>query len=310
MPKYKVIVNPTSGRGFAEKMIPVIEQKFKEMGMDFDLVQTERVWHAAELAEKAALDGYDVVVSASGDGTANEVLNGLMRAQDKGANKTAMGIITVGTGNDLAYGLNIPGKFDECFQVIKDDQRRRVDIGMVKGGDYPDGRYFANGVGMGFDAAVGFEAIKIRWTRGILAYLIGAMRTVFLYYTPPIVRITYDDTTIEQASLMTSIMNGQRMGGGFYMAPKGDPGDGWLDLCIAASASKLRIFQLITYFMKGTQDTQPEVKTVRAKKVTITALKGTMPAHCDGETLCNEGTELSINLLPQRLEFIVSGKPK
>ena len=105
-------------------------------------------------------------------------------------------------------------------------------------------------------------------------------------------------------------MNGQRMGGGFYMAPNGDPGDGWLDLCIAESASKLRIFQLITFFMKGTQATQPEVKTARARKISITALKGTMPAHCDGETLCYEGTKLDIELFPQQIEFITSGKTK
>jgi diacylglycerol kinase family enzyme len=163
---------------------------------------------------------------------------------------------------------------------------------------------------MGFDAAVGFEAVKIRWTRGLLAYLIAALRTVFLYFTAPLVKITYDETSIEQSSLMTSIMNGQRMGGGFYMAPNGDPGDGWLDLCIAASASKMRIFQLITYFMKGTQATQPEIKTARARTISITAIKGTMPAHCDGETLCYSGDKLVIDLLPQRLEFIISGKSK
>ena len=310
MPRYKIIVNPTSGRGYAEKMIPAIEDKLKEIGLDFDLVQTERPWHAAELAEQAALDGYDVVVSASGDGTANEVINGLMNAQNKGKNKTAMGIITVGTGNDLAYGMNIPGNFDECFSVLSEDNRRLMDIGLVSGGDYPDGRYFANGVGMGFDAAVGFEAVKIRWTRGLLAYLIAAVRTVFLYFTAPLVQITYDENCIEQTSLMTSIMNGQRMGGGFYMAPNGDPGDGWLDLCIAASASKMRIFQLITYFMKGTQATQPEVKTGRARKISITAIKGTLPAHCDGETLCYSGEKLVIELLPKRIEFIISGKSR
>ena len=309
MNKYKIIVNPISGRGFALKMIPVIEEKFKELGLDFDLVQTERPWHAAELAKKAALDGYDVVVSASGDGTANEVLNGLMQAKKLGATGTAMGIITVGTGNDFAYGMSIPGNFDECFTVLKEDKRRLMDIGLVKGGDYPQGRYFGNGVGMGFDAAVGFEAVKIRWTRGLLAYLIAALRTVFLYFKAPYVQITFDGTSLEQESLMTSIMNGQRMGGGFYMAPKGDPGDGWLDLCIATSASKLRIFQLITYFMKGTQATQPEVKTAKAQKISIKALKGTMPAHCDGETLCYNGTQLEIELLPQQLEFINSGKP-
>jgi diacylglycerol kinase (ATP) len=107
MLKYKIIVNPISGRGFALKMIPVIEQKLKDLGLEFDLVQTERPWHAAELAETAAKEGYDIVVSASGDGTANEVLNGLMRARNLGATKTAMGIITVGTGNDLAYGMKV-----------------------------------------------------------------------------------------------------------------------------------------------------------------------------------------------------------
>jgi len=310
MLRYKIIVNPTSGRGFARKMVPVIEEKLTEIGLDFNLILTERPWHAADLAEKAALEGYDVVVSASGDGTANEVLNGLMRAQAQGANKTAMGIITVGTGNDLAYGMNIPGNFDECFTVLREDKRRVMDVGLVKGGDYPNGRYFGNGVGMGFDAAVGFEAVKIRWIRGLLAYLIAALRTVFLYFTAPLVNITYDETSIEQLSLMTSIMNGQRMGGGFYMAPNGDPGDGWLDLCIAASASKMRIFQLITYFMKGTQATQPEVKTARARKISITAITGSMPAHCDGETLCYKGEKLEIELIPQRLEFIISSKSK
>lgn len=309
MPRYKVIVNPISGRGFAERMIPSIEEKLNELGLDFDLVKTERPWHAAELAENAAMEGYDVVISASGDGTANEVINGLMQAQKKGKNQTAMGIITVGTGNDLAYGMNIPGNFDDCFKVLKEDKRRLMDIGLVTGGDYPEGRYFGNGVGMGFDAAVGFEAVKIRWTRGLLAYLIAALRTVFLYFTAPLVKITYDDTSVEQTSLMTSVMNGQRMGGGFYMAPNGDPGDGWLDLCIASSATKLRIFQLITYFMKGTQETQPEVKTAQARKISILALQGTMPAHCDGETLCYNGDKLTIDLLPSSLEFIILDNP-
>jgi len=307
MPRYKIIVNPISGRGFAEKMIPMIEDKCLEFGLNYELVLTEKPWQAADLAEKAALDGFDVVVSASGDGTANEVLNGLMRARNKGAMNSAMGIISVGTGNDFSYGMNIPGNFDECMIVLKNDVRKTMDVGLVKGGDYPDGRFFGNGVGIGFDAAVGFEAVKIRWTRGLLAYLIAALRTIFLYFKAPLVEIIYDDNKIQQHSLMTSIMNGQRMGGGFYMAPNGDPTDHMFDLCIAASASKMRIFQLITFFMKGTQATQPEVKTAKAKKVVVKALEGTLPAHCDGETLCFAGSELSVELLPAQLEFVVRG---
>ncbi|MFC2065239.1 diacylglycerol/lipid kinase family protein [Chloroflexota bacterium] len=307
MTKYKIIVNPISGNGFAEKMVPRIKEKCLELNLTYDLVLTEEPWQAAELAEQAAMDGFDVVVSASGDGTANEVLNGLMRARSKGAKSVAMGIISVGTGNDFAYGMKIPGNLEDCMSVLRDDHRKSMNIGMVTGGDYPEGRYFGNGVGMGFDAAVGFEAVKIQWTRGLLAYLIAAIRTIFLYYKAPLVEIKFDDQILRQNSLMTSVMNGQRMGGGFYMAPDGDPSDGSLDLCIVSSASKLRIFQLITFFMKGTQATQPEVKMARTKKVIIKAIEGTMPAHCDGETLCYEGKKLSIEILKENMDFIVEG---
>ena len=304
MPRYKIIVNPISGRGLAGKSIPLIENYLHGHGLDFDLVLTERPWHAADLAEQAAKDGYDVVVAASGDGTANEVLNGLMRARAQGADKTAMGILAVGTGNDFAYGMGVPLDLEAGCRALAEDYRRRVDVGLVKGGDYPGGRYFGNGVGVGFDAEAGFVAAKIRWMRGLFLYLVAALETIFIYYKAPTVRIVYDDQSLEQSSLMISIMNGQRMGGGFYMAPQGDPADSWFDLCIAAEASKGRIFQLIPLFMKGTQAGQPEIKTARARKVTVSALQGTLPVHCDGETVCYAGSELTIELLPGQIEFI------
>jgi diacylglycerol kinase (ATP) len=174
----------------------------------------------------------------------------------------------------------------------------------VKGGDYPDGRYFGNGIGVGFDAAVGFETLKIHWTRGLLAYLIGTIKTVFLYYNPPRLKITLDDETITQVSLMVSIMNGKRMGGGFKMAPESKSDDGLFDLCIVETASKGRIFGLIPYFLGGTQATQPEVKMRRSRRVEINALEGTFPAHADGETLCLSGSSLTLELHPLELEII------
>ena len=99
------------------------------------------------------------------------------------------------------------------------------------------------------------------------------------------------------------------MGGGFYMAPQGNPSDGNFDLCIAEEASQMRIFGLIPHFLEGTQASQPEIKTGQARKVTVTALKGSLPAHCDGETLCYEGQELVIELVPQAIEFLSAGKP-
>ena len=304
--KYLVIVNPTSGRGYAEKAIPSIEDALKANNLNYDLVRTERPWHAAKIAEQAAQEGYDVVVTASGDGTANEALNGLMRAKSGGFDRTALGIIPVGTGNDLAYGMGIPDDLNEACLALAKNKRLAADIGLVKGGDYPEGRYFGNGVGIGFDAAVGFQAEKITWARGLLAYLIAAMQTVFLYYSAPIVDITYSGETLTKPSLMISIMNGQRMGGGFYMAPESSPSDGELDLCIVNEAPKLRIFQLIGLFLKGTQASEPEVTTGRTKIISAKATKGTLPAHCDGETLCYEGHQLDIETIPKALEIVTA----
>lgn len=307
--KYLIIVNPISGRGYAEKAIPIIESGLRAHGLAFDLARTERPWHAADLAEQAAHQGYDVVAVAAGDGTANEALNGLMRARAKGHKKIAMGILPVGTGNDFAYSWGMRGDVEASVHTLAEDRRVKMDVGLVKGGDYPQGRYFGNGVGVGFDAEAGFVAARIRWARGLLLYLIAALETIFIYYKAPTVRIRYDKQVLEQPALMVSIMNGIRMGGGFYFAPQGKPADGWFDLCIAASAGKGRVLQLIPYFMKGTQATQPEIKTGRARKVTVTAVKGSLPAHCDGETLCYAGSELVIELIPQALEFVTAAAP-
>ncbi|NWG05677.1 MAG: diacylglycerol kinase family lipid kinase [Chloroflexi bacterium] len=304
--KYLIIVNPTSGRGHARKVIPQIETLLRSHNLDYELVLTERPWHAAELTEQAARERIDVVVTASGDGTANESLNGLMKARQAGFNHTAMGLLPVGTGNDFAYGMGVRGSLEENIALLAKNTRRWMDIGKVTGGDYPEGRYFGNGVGVGFDAYVGFVAADIRWMRGLLAYLIAALETIFIYFKAPTVRIEYEDRKLEQDALMVSIMNGQRMGGGFFMAPDGLPYDNMFDLCIAGAPGKFRILQLLPTFMQGTQATQPEITTGRARKVIVTALKGTLPAHCDGETLCKEGQSLTIELVPHALEFITA----
>jgi len=302
--KYMVIVNPISGRGYAEKVIPDIENGMKKHGLEYELMRTERPWHAAELAELAAQHGYDVLVVAAGDGTANEALNGLMRAQKQGHAKIALALLPVGTGNDMSYGLGIRGDLEDNIATLAQNQRQQIDVGFVQGGDYPEGRYFVNGIGIGFDAMVGFVAVKIRWARGLLAYLIAVFQTIFIYYKSPTVEITYNNATITQPALMVSIMNGQRMGGGFYMAPQGSPSDGYLDLCIVSEASRMRIFGLIPYFLKGTQAGQPEITSDRTDKISVKVIKGSLPAHCDGETLCEEGQELSAEIIPAAIEFI------
>ena len=303
MSKYKIIVNPESGRGEGGRAVPQIEDLLNAHNIDFDLVKTENPWHAVELAQQAAVQGFNVVVAAGGDGTANEVLNGLMRAKDEGAT-AALAVLPIGQGNDFAFGMQIPAELESACLAIVNDQRRMIDVGRITGGRLAGGRYFGNGVGIGFDAVVGFEALKLKRLHGFPAYLVAALKTIFLFFKAPTVRIDLDAESLTVPALMVSIMNGRRMGGGFMMAPQGDPGDGSLDLCIASQVSKLKIFALILRFMKGDQGSHPAVQFKRSRKVTVTALEGVLPTHADGETVSTEKTELSIELLPSQLEVI------
>ena len=179
--KYFVIANPTSRRGKSAQQIPVVEGMLRRYALDFDLVLTKKPYHATKLATQAARDGYDAVIAVGGDGTINEVVNGLMHARKKGAAEPALGLIGVGTGNDLIFGLGHQLEIDAACKAIANDKRRKIDIGQIITDDIPEGRYFANGVGIGFDAAGGVLAEKINWPHGFLAYLIAALQNIFLY---------------------------------------------------------------------------------------------------------------------------------
>ncbi|HRQ24657.1 MAG TPA: acylglycerol kinase family protein, partial [Anaerolineales bacterium] len=144
--KYFVIVNPTSGRGLGGKSIQRIKKFLEENNVEYTLAQTDGPWHAAELAEGAARAGYNVIVCASGDGTINEAINGIMRAKKAGFNSAAFTALGIGTGNDFAGGTGIPTNLNDGLKTLLANKRKKIDIGLVKGGDYPDGRYFGNGI--------------------------------------------------------------------------------------------------------------------------------------------------------------------
>ena len=149
MTRHYLIVNPESGGGTGARAVPFITNRLRALQLPFDLVQTERPSHATELARQASLDGYDVVVAVGGDGTANEVLNGLMLAKKEGSQSTAMGVLCVGRGNDLAFGLGIPHDLAAGCESLSVGHRCGIDIGRVVGGRFPEGRYFGNGVESG-----------------------------------------------------------------------------------------------------------------------------------------------------------------
>jgi diacylglycerol kinase family enzyme len=202
--------------------------------------------------------------------------------------------------------MGIPTEISASVETLAKGFSKKVDVGLVRGELYPEGRYFGNGVGIGFDAMVGFVAAELNLS-GFLAYLVSALKTMKIYKPAPTIRLEIDgQETIEHSFLMVSIMNGRRMGGGFMMAPKGVQDDGFFDVCMAKEVNNFNILKLITMFTKGTQNDHEAVNTVLTKKITARAVKGTLPVHADGETICVEGEEINVEIVPQCIDLFTT----
>lgn len=307
--RHRIILNPVAGKGKALDLRPQIESAFVSSAVAFDIVHTEGVMDAARLAQQAAADGYDSVVVAGGDGTCNEVVNGLMRVVEAGGTPPALGILPVGRGNDFAHGVGIPKELSAAIAVVTAGETIALDVGKVTGGFYPQGRYFGNGIGVGFDTIVGLEAAKLRRVRGFAAYVVGAVRTFVRFPDAPRVSLSVDGTVSEVTTHQISILNGRRMGGTFFMAPEAEVGDGLLDLCMTNRPLRRgEMARMILRYTRGTQAECDVVSTGRGRTFVLDAPEGGLICHADGETICTDGTYLKVTTLPAALS-VFSASP-
>jgi YegS/Rv2252/BmrU family lipid kinase len=271
--------------------------------------------HAARLAA-AARGSFDVVVAAGGDGTGNEVLNGLLAEGGsagplRGASAQqlpALGFLCVGRGNDFAYGAGVPASLEEACAVLARGERRLMDVGLLQSPQVQGGRYFGNGIGVGFDTIVTLEAGKMKRFHGFLGYVLGALKTMFLYYRAPRVTIAFGGAILEQKALQISAMNGIRMGGAFYMTPGAHNDDGQLDLCIAGEPRRLVMLGIILKYLRGTQASSPHISMARAARVEILCLEGELALHADGEVLGTHVRELALECLPRRVQVVTRAR--
>jgi diacylglycerol kinase family enzyme len=157
---------------------------------------------------------------------------------------------------------------------------------------------------VGFDAIVTIEVHKLPRWGGYAAFMAAVLKTVFLYNKAPLAKIEYNGNVLSQRSLLISIMNGRRLGGGFIMAPNSLPDDGVFDLCIAEQMNSLEVIKMIPHFTRGDQATQSKIKTGQASKISITAQDGPLPAQTDGEIICVDGSHLDVEVLPRQIEII------
>ena len=298
MKPIKIILNPIAGRGNGARVEPRLRRLLETEEIAFDLVRTERAWHAAELAERAANDGFETIVAAGGDGTTHEVVNGLMAAAQGGVAGT-LGVIPIGSGSDFANTIGVPFDLPGACRRLAHGQARIVDVCRVAVDDQP-ARYFDNTVNVGFGGIVTREALKVRWLRGTPLYLLAVLKTIFLYHHVNPTTITCDGQEVFTPAMMITVANGPREGGGFYVAPEAQPDDGLFDLCIVEEVGRATMLGLIPYFLQGTHVGRKHITMTRARRVVISSPDG-LTAHGDGEMLCTDAHRLEFDILPQRL---------
>ncbi len=304
MAKYRIIINPIAGRGNGARAEGLIDRVLGRTGASYDLTETSRPQEAIEQAADAVGQGYDAVVAVGGDGTVHEVVNGLVRASTDGEGP-ALGIIPLGTGNDLAWSLGLPENDPEAAcRALLAGHTRMLDLGQVTD-ERGQTWIFDSMLGAGFDAAAAQEAGRIRRLHGLAMYLVAVLRILPRYGRAPEVTVSYNGTRVTRRMLMVSVANARRTGGGFLMAPAAHLDDGLFDLTVAGDATVPTILRLLPHFIRGTHATQTRyVSTDRTDSLVCEAPSG-LPVHLEGEVIRSDARRLEIRILPRRLRVIV-----
>jgi diacylglycerol kinase (ATP) len=279
----RAIFNPSCNRGRSAHLALVLRDYLtaREADTRIEWVETRAPRHAIALAQDASLNGCQTVIAIGGDGTVNEVINGLMQAGEAGRS-TTLGVVPIGSGNDFAWSAGIPRDPLAAAARLFDGQIHMIDLGFIREAEGCE-RYFCNGCGVGFDAQVVLEIARMRRRLGgFLMYLVGVLRTLAFHNEAPQLRIQLDERELVQRSMMLILGNGRRLGGGFLVTPQAEMDDGLFDVCIAGYLSRLGILMILPRFVRGTHVTHQQVRMERARRVSV---ESPIPRaiHLDGE---------------------------
>jgi YegS/Rv2252/BmrU family lipid kinase len=297
--RVKAILNPWADRGRALRLKEPICTWARPLG-GIEVEVTRAAGHAQRLARQASDEGYDVIAAAGGDGTVHEVANGLLAAG--AAQPPALGIIPIGSGNDYAYGLGLAGSPQIALQRLYTGKPRRVDVASLED-DHGRSRYVCNGVGIGFDAAVAIESLKITRIYGFPMYVLAALRTILFRYQSPQFQLRFDEERVAQRALLLAVGVGPRVGGGFRLTPEATFDDAMIDSCLVNPVSRLTMLVMLLRVMRGSHVTSRHV-TMRRGHTLELASSQPLPIHIDGEIFARPDDDvrgLTIRCLPRAM---------
>lgn len=270
------IINPVAGSGKTLKLVPEIKKAFScRTGMLSDTLSieiSERPGHATDIARKYTSKNRCRVYAVGGDGTLNEVLNGMVNSG------SSLAVIPAGSGNDFSRTIGLTSNSSDLLLRTINGQEKSVDIAKI------NNRYFINISSIGLDAEVTSTANNLKNTslfRGSFAYFAAIFATL-LKYNSHVLKVTIDGHTFEKESLLMAIANGRFYGGGIQPAPEASINDGFLDICFVNKISILRILKLLPLFMKGKHTRLEEVKFFKGRKIEVSNTRE-MALNIDGE---------------------------
>lgn len=281
------VLNPSAGRGLGRRIADTLPRRLAACNLSGDVRVTSGPGDATRLAREAADAGARRIVAVGGDGTAHEVVNGVA------GSGSSFGLLPVGTGNDLAMALGIPSDLEGAIAALAGSRETRIDLGRF------DDRWFANSLGLGFEAQVTIESTRITRLRGFSVYLWAVLKALSGLRCPDL-EIRIDGRELTGRRLLVCIGNGPRVGGGFLLTPDAVNSDGIFDVCIVDAMGRFRVLRTLPRAISGTHVTAPGVHMTRGRVIEFTSREG-FPFHADGEVVDAHRHELRVEIHPAAL---------
>lgn len=301
-----VIVNPASAAGRTERTLPRLEAQLRAAIGDYDCVWTKGPRDAERLAREAVRAGVERVVVAGGDGTAAEVVSGLLGAALGAYAEVAF--LPLGTGADFHRTLEIPRDPGAAIARLASGKGRRIDVGKVRyvGADGAERTsHFLN------VASAGLSGVVTRHVRGSkalgarLAFLFGTLAGL-VRFQPPSVRLRADGVEVFRGEIaLAAAANGRYFGGGMHVAPTARPDDGLLDLVVIPALGKRVLVASLPRLYQGTHLSVPGVVLHRARRIELDPLGEPALGEIDGEPVAR--LPMTVEVVPGALQVWGAG---
>ena len=306
--KIKVILNPYAGRWKALKKKDEAEDALKKAGLKYDLSVTEFPRHGTELAAQAVRDGYQIIISAGGDGSIHEVVNGILQEANASKHYPKFGILPLGTANDLAVNLNLPLDLPSAARIIEANNATWMDLGhvtyLVEGEKHT--QYFDNNSAIGLEPTITLIQQKIQIIKGTPRYVISALAGI-MRNPQWTMNLEWEGGNYNGPVTLVSVGNHPLTGGVFFMTPNANGFDGNLTFVYGSIPTRWKILTVLPKTMQTGSESyvnRPDIHEINSPWIKIRTNQPT-PLHTDGEIQSESVYEMEYKIVPKALAVLM-----